>query len=95
MARCVPPTLLEDLPTLTFSPFLISSPSLPAHCASFSPCSQWILPDWTSSFSRKGLERLIRKAKTAGVKVDGDSVEAMAIEDAYVDEQEYCDDWYY
>jgi hypothetical protein len=85
----------QDWPTLTFSPFLISPPSIPSHFPSFAPCLQWILPDWTRSFSRKGLERLIRKAKTAGVKVDGDSVEAMAIEDAFVDEQKYYDDWYY
>ncbi|GAA5832484.1 hypothetical protein JCM5353_003254 [Sporobolomyces roseus] len=40
----------------------------------------WILPDWTAAFSRKGLIRFLEVAEKEGIHVEGTALEALDIE---------------
>ncbi|GAA5906671.1 hypothetical protein JCM6882_008091 [Rhodosporidiobolus microsporus] len=48
----------------------------------------WIPPQWTSEFTRHGLENLLQVAQASGVEVSGDAVQALEIEEAFEGE---CD----
>ncbi|BGP15017.1 hypothetical protein JCM10213_002838 [Rhodosporidiobolus nylandii] len=47
------------------------------------PWPDWQLADWTSDFSRSGLEDLLRTAKDSGVLVTGEALTAPEIEDEF------------
>ncbi|GAA6038226.1 hypothetical protein JCM8097_005803 [Rhodosporidiobolus ruineniae] len=49
----------------------------------------WELGTWNEHFSRRGLKALLEVAKTSEVKVDGDAVEALKVEEAFDAEIDY------
>ncbi|BGP27244.1 hypothetical protein JCM10295v2_006208 [Rhodotorula toruloides] len=54
--------------------------------AEYGVCEDWLrngyrVPDWTKTFSRQGCQRLIEAAKSEGIELFGDSIEAVDIEE--------------
>jgi len=41
----------------------------------------WTLPEWTSTFSRRGVQGLVHAARRNGIALSGDAVDAVGIED--------------
>lgn len=46
----------------------------------------WIPPHFTDTFTRDGLQSLVRLAEQVGFKLDGDALAAIAIDEAFVEE---------
>lgn len=46
----------------------------------------WVPPAFDDDFSVRGLENLLRVAEANGVEVEGDAIEALEVEEAYVGE---------
>ncbi|GAA5832361.1 hypothetical protein JCM5353_000289 [Sporobolomyces roseus] len=49
----------------------------------------WYGPQWTNDFSRDGFKEFLKVAASEGVKVTGDAVEALEIEDEWEEEMKY------
>ena len=53
----------------------------------------WRLPEWTDTFTRRGLVEFLRIVEFEGVEVDGTALEAVRVERAYEKELEKVEDW--
>ncbi|GAA6008900.1 hypothetical protein JCM11491_003827 [Sporobolomyces phaffii] len=53
----------------------------------------WIAPNWTDEFSEEGLVEFLKAAKREGIQVGGSAVDAIGIQDAFLNELNVVDNW--
>lgn len=53
----------------------------------------WRLPEWTDTFTRRGLAEFLRIVEFEGVEVDGTALEAVRVEREFEKELERVEDW--
>ncbi|GAA5906248.1 uncharacterized protein JCM6883_005487 [Sporobolomyces salmoneus] len=53
------------------------------------PYPDWQLPEWTESFSARGLKKFLKVAEKEGIEVNGSAIEAIEIDDDFTNELDF------